>query len=267
MPAAPAWSAAIPATEATAASTATPATPATLQLADGLRQEELALAVGAETLAADLIRAADGQAVHTLVLHGAGQGHRQRQWPLRQTLARLGCASAAIDFSGHGASSAVHPNSLSKRLAEAQAALERCTVAPRTVVGVSMSGEIALRLACRPENQITHVVTLVGAIYDGAAFTLPFGPAFSTALRRPGSWREAEVLQMISHYRGRITLVRASEDAVIPAEVAELVRQHATAADCRIIDLAGVDHRISERSQHDAALREQLARLIAGGSA
>ncbi|WP_343654005.1 alpha/beta hydrolase [Herbaspirillum sp.] len=230
--------------------------------ADGLR-EEMTLAVGGETLAVDLIRAGDGQAVHTLVLHGAGHGHRQRQWPLRQTLARHGCASAAIDFSGHGSSSARLPNSLSKRLDEAQAALARYTVVPRTVVGVSMSGEIALRLACRPENQITHVVTLVGAIYDGAAFSLPFGPAFSAALRRPGSWREAAVLTLMRHYRGRLTLVRASEDAVIPAEVAELVRQHATGADCRIIDLPGVDHRISERSARDTALREQLAALIA----
>ncbi|WP_413459792.1 alpha/beta fold hydrolase [Herbaspirillum huttiense] len=226
-------------------------------------REELALAAGAETLAADILRCTPGQPVRTLVLHGAGQGDRQRQWPLRQALAARGCASAAIDFSGHGQSSALLPNSLSKRLDEAQAALDRFTVAPRTVVGVSMSGEIALRLACRAENQITHVVTLVGALYDGAAFTLPFGAAFSAALRRPHSWREAEVLQMMRHYRGRLTLVRASDDAVIPAEIAELIRQHATAASaCRIIDLPGVDHRVSERSAQDAALCAQLAALI-----
>ncbi|WP_284077533.1 alpha/beta hydrolase [Herbaspirillum aquaticum] len=225
--------------------------------------EELALAAGAETLAADILRSAPAQPVHTLVLHGAGQGDRQRQWPLRQALAARGCASAAIDFSGHGHSSALLPNSLSKRLDEAQAALDRFTLAPRTVVGVSMSGEIALRLACRAENEIAHVVTLVGALYDAAAFTLPFGPAFSAALRRPHSWRDAEVLQMIRHYRGRLTLVRASEDAVIPAEIAELIRQHATAASaCRIIDLPGVDHRVSERSAQDAALCARLAALI-----
>lgn len=230
---------------------------------DTCLREELALAVGAETLAADVLRSTPGQPVHTLVLHGAGQGDRRRQWPLRQALAAHGRASAAIDFSGHGQSSALLPNSLAKRLDEAQAALDHFTVAPRTVVGVSMSGEIALRLACRPDNQITHLVTLVGAIYDGAAFGLPFGPAFSAALRRPQSWRDADSLEMIRHYRGRITLIRASEDAVIPAEIAELIRQHATAASaCRIIDLPGVDHRISERSAQDAALCAQLASFI-----
>ncbi|MCP1571755.1 alpha/beta fold hydrolase [Herbaspirillum rubrisubalbicans] len=226
-------------------------------------REEFALACGGETLAGDLMRGVAGQPVHTLVLHGAGQGHRQRQWPLRETLVQQGCASAAIDFSGHGDSSAIRPNSLAKRLEEAQAALEQCTVAPRTVVGVSMSGEIALRLACRPANRIEHVVTMVGAIYDGAAFALPFGADFSAALRRPQSWRDAQVLDLIRTYPGRLTLIRASEDAVIPAEVAELVQRHATAAQCRIIDLPGVDHRISEHSARNAGLRTQLAALIA----
>lgn len=232
-------------------------------LPDGWIAEQRALAVGAETLAADLLHGPASDAVQTLVLHGAGQSDRQRQWPLRQTLALRRCASAAIDFAGHGQSSARQPNSLAKRLAEAQAALDALTVAPRTVVGVSMSGEIALRLACRPENRIAHVVTLVGALYDGAAFELPFGPAFSAALRRPGSWRDATVLALIRRYPGRLTLIRASEDAVIPAEVAELIREHAVAASaCRIVDLPGVDHRVSERSQHDAGLRERLADLI-----
>lgn len=226
-----------------------------------------ALQAGAETLACDLITAPGCGAVSTLFLHGAGQSTRQRQWPLRETLAQHGHASAAIDFSGHGDSSALLPNSLAKRLDEAQAALDRLCDdgAARTVVGVSMSGEIAMRLACRPGNRIGHVVTIVGAVYDGAAFALPFGPDFSAALRRPGSWRDAESLRMIRQYPGRITLVRALEDKVIPAEVADLIRENAHAASaCRIVDLPGVDHRVSERSAQDEHLRRSLAELIAG---
>ena len=57
--------------------------------------------------------------------------------------------------------------------------------------------------------------------------------------------------------------IRASEDAVIPAEIAELIRQHASpASDCRIVDLPGMDHRVSERSAQDAALCARLAALI-----
>lgn len=226
---------------------------------------DFAMQAGAETLAGDIISAPGCGAAHTLFLHGAGQSTRQRQWPVREALARLGHASVGIDFSGHGESSALQVNSLSKRLAEAQAALDQFCQPPCTVVGVSMSGEIAMRLACRSRNRIEHLVTIVGAIYDGAAFALPFGPDFSAALRRPDSWRAAESLRLMETYRGRITLVRAAEDIVIPREVAELIRDSSYASkECRIVDLPGVDHRVSERSAEDQVLRELVAKLIAG---
>jgi len=219
------------------------------------------LQAGHETVACDIMGHAP---VQTLVLHGAGQSSRERQRPLRQALADMGCASAALDFSGHGASTSHRPGSLEKRLEQAQALLDQATTGPRTVVGVSMGGEIALRLACRPDNRITHVVTMVGAIYDAAAFTLPFGPAFTAALRRHESWRDAQILRLLATYTGMLTLVRAGEDAVVPTEIAELVRDQARVArQCRIVDLPGVDHRISERCANDAALTRTLAQLVA----
>lgn len=229
-------------------------------------RSDCALQAGAETLAGDVISTPECGPVRTLFLHGAGQSTRQRQWPVREALARLGHASAAIDFSGHGESSALQVNSLSKRLVEAQTALDHLCAAdglPRTVVGVSMSGEIAMRLACREENRIGHLVTIVGAVYDRVAFDIPFGPDFSAALRRPDSWRDAAALELVRHYPGRITLVRATEDKVVPGEIADLIKQNAHAARaCRIVDLPGVDHRVSERSAEDAGLRALLAQLI-----
>ncbi|MBO9535021.1 alpha/beta hydrolase [Herbaspirillum sp.] len=232
--------------------------------ANRIIRDDFDLPAGAETLAGDITTANGCGPARILFLHGAGQSTRERQRPLRQALALRGCASAAIDFSGHGGSTALAPNSLAKRMDEAQAALDRFTEAPRTVVGVSMSGEIAMRLACRPENRIAHLVTIVGAIYDGAAFDIPFGPGFSAALRRPDSWRDADTLAQIRGYRGRITLIRASDDQVIPKEVSELIAANAhTAEQCRIVELPGIDHRVSERCAQDASLRELLARLIA----
>jgi len=242
-----------------------PSAPAAKVISDVARHD-FALDVGDECLACDRMTAAGniGDNIHTLFLHGAGQSTRERQRVLREELARHGMGSAACDFSGHGASTANAPNTLKKREAEAQALLEQATRPERTVVGVSMGGEIAMRLACRPENRITHLVTLVGAIYDAAALALPFGPAFTAALRREHSWRDAGVLSQIEGFRGHITLIRGMEDTVIPHEIAGLIRQHARQAQsCRIIDLPGVDHRLSEHCTRDAALRAQVARWIA----
>src|SRR5450830_4331 len=228
-----------------------------------MMERRFELAVDDERLVGDTLGAAEQ--LQALFLHGAGQSHRQRQRLLREDLAQAGCGSAALDFSGHGNSSANQPGSLQKRCRQAQAVLQYVDSQHRihTLVGTSMSGEVAIRLACAPASRIDHLVLIVGAIYGRDAYTLPFGPAFSAEIRRPQSWRDAETLDLIAHYRGGLTLIRAMDDAVIPNEIAELLEQAATAARFRrIIDLPETDHRVSEKMAQDSALRAQVAAAI-----
>ncbi|WP_034301833.1 alpha/beta fold hydrolase [Herbaspirillum sp. RV1423] len=228
-----------------------------------MNARQFALPVDDETIAVDTLGSAEQ--LSALFLHGAGQSHRQRQRLLREELAEQGFGSIAFDFSGHGDSSANSPGSLQKRLREAEHVLQATNVAHavHTVVGTSMSGEIAIRLACKPDSELTHLVMIVGAIYDRAAFALPFGPAFSAAIRRPQSWREAETLEFIRHYRGGLSIIRALDDAVIPHDVAELLVQAAQSARFRrLIDLPDTDHRLSEKMVQDALLRQRIAAII-----
>ncbi len=231
-----------------------------------MNERRIELAVDGEIIVGDVLSAtAAVNAPGVLFLHGAGQSHRQRQRVLREDLATLGLSSIAFDFSGHGESSANAPGSLQKRLRQAEQVLLH--VDPEhhihTVAGTSMSGEIAIRLACNEASGIDHVVLMVGAIYDRMAFTLPFGPAFSVALRRPGSWRDAESLELIRSYRGDLTIIRALDDAVIPHEVADLLMDAAQSTRFRrLIDLPGVDHRLSEKIAQDPVLRRRIATAI-----
>ncbi|AKZ63617.1 alpha/beta hydrolase [Herbaspirillum hiltneri N3] len=231
-----------------------------------MNERRVELEVDGETIAGDILSAtAAVNAPGVLFLHGAGQSHRQRQRILREELATLGLGSIAFDFSGHGESSANAPGSLQKRLRQAEQVLQHFDPGHHihTVAGVSMSGEIAIRLACKDASGIGHVVLMVGAIYDRMAFALPFGPAFSAALRRPGSWRDAETLELIRSYRGGLTIIRALDDAVIPHEVADLLMDAAQSTRFRrLIDLPGVDHRLSEKIAQDAALRRRIATAI-----
>lgn len=225
-----------------------------------MREQVFSFNTAAETIAGDTL--GDGTAA-TLFLHGAGHSNRQRQRTLREYLCQAGMNSVAIDFSGHGDSTAHTPNSLSKRLDEAQQATSFLSAGPHTVIGSSMSGEIAIRLACAPGNHFTHLVLLVGAIYDRAAFNLPFGPQFSAVIRQPQSWRHAATLELIASYTGDLTIIRALDDAVIPHDIADLLVAGATMARTRrIVDLEGCDHKVSERLRDDPHLLQQVGAAI-----
>jgi len=230
-----------------------------------MNERRFELEVDDETIVGDVLSATNPvDAPAVLFLHGAGQSHRQRQRPLREALLTLGLGSVGFDFSGHGESSGNTPDSLAKRLRQAEQVRQRVDPEHRihTVAGTSMSGEIAIRLACSA-GDIDHVVLMVGAIYDRAAFALPFGPGFSSAIRRPDSWRDAETLDLIRRYRGGLTIVRALDDTVIPYDVADLLMEAARSARFRrLIDLPGVDHHLSEKIAQDAGLRRRVATAI-----
>lgn len=235
----------------------------------GLRDTVFEMAVGDELLHGDTLTC-DGQ-VACLFLHGAGQSSRLRVRALREHLALRGCGSAAFDFSGHGDSSANSAGSLRKRFEQARSALAYLSPAaelhaqakPRILVGISMSGEIAIRIAADPANGIDHLVLLVGAVYDRDAFELPFGPAFSAAIRRPQSWCNALAPDLLHDFRGSLTIVRCGADQVIPAQIADwLLSSAAMARSARIIDFPNVDHRLTACSERDPAFRAVLARLI-----
>ena len=237
-----------------------------------MNERRFELAVDDEIIVGDILSATNSKDAPgapdvpgVLFLHGAGQSHRQRQRLLREDLAALGLGSIAFDFSGHGDSSANTPGSLKKRLHQAEQVRQH--VDPQrhihTVVGTSMSGEIAIRLACSGAGGIDHVVLMVGAIYDRAAFALPFGPEFSAAIRRADSWRDAETRELIRNYCGSLTIIRALDDTVIPYDVADLLMDAAQSARVRrLIDLPGVDHRLSEKIAQDAGLRRRIATAI-----
>lgn len=217
---------------------------------------------GLETLVADRIDAR-GKA-QCLFLHGAGSSVRLRWLPLRRALAEHGVGSVAFDFSGHGESSARTVNSLAKRYAEACRALEHIDRdGPRIIVGISMSGEIAVRMAADPARRISGLVTIVGAAYDPAAFHVPFGPDFTRILRRHESWRSSVAFQSIQSFTGRLAVIQASDDEVVPAVIGrDLIRNARKAEHTELLVLPGVSHGISAALDNDAGMLQDVARAI-----
>ncbi len=108
-----------------------------------------------------------------------------------------------------------------------------------------------------------RLVTLVGAAYDSAAFAVPFGPAFAKILRTPQSWRRSVVFEQIASFPGRLTVVRATEDTVVPATTGELLIANARRAEhTEIVDILSTDHVLGMALRAQPGLVDRLGNVI-----
>ncbi|MDQ0141200.1 alpha/beta fold hydrolase [Cupriavidus necator] len=226
------------------------------------RYTTLSLQTGDAVLAADRLEV-DGRA-ECLFLHGADHAGKSRLMPLRKALADLGCGSIAFDYSGHGQSPDIVPRSLSRRYVETVAALSLFrSDEPRVIVGISMSGEIAVRLAGDPKHGVRGLVTLVGAVYAPEAFSVPFGTEFTRILRQPGSWERSDAFSIVSQFRGHLTVVQAENDRVIPHQIGErLVLSAGLAESAQRVVLPDIGHALTSAFEASPALVQSLASLL-----
>ncbi len=168
----------------------------------------------------------------TLVLHGAGTSSRDRFRRLRAALNAAGLPSAGFDFVGHGQTGGrLLGSTLAARTEQAAAVIRHCGLEPLCLIGASMSGHTAIRLT--RHFTVAALVLLVPAVYAARAYCLPFGPQFSAAIRTPGSWKDSEAFEILAEFRGKLLVIAAERDAVIPAGVAERVLDSAPNARSR----------------------------------
>lgn len=150
----------------------------------------------------------------------------------------LGCRFVAVAHRGSSSHATKGRFTLADRVADLALARRLATsvtgadaAAPTLLIGNSMGGHVSL-MALR-ELAALGVALLCPAIYSAEAHTLPLGPAFTAAIRKPASWRGSPAFAALrEHLRagGRALLLAKRADEVIPAEVTEtlalLLREH-----------------------------------------
>ena len=183
---------------------------------------------------------------YLLVLHGAGQSRRDAYRAWREDLLGRGVHSAAFDCIGQGETGGqLLGSSLEKRTGQAlrfikEAGLEQ----PLVVVGSSMGAYTAIKLAERLE--VSGLVLNVPAVYDQAAYSVPFGPEFSRRIRRERSWEDSDAWEILRRYAGDLLVVTAELDEVIPEGVIRGILESAVSARSKQhLRLKGVGHRFS----------------------
>ncbi|WP_329341482.1 alpha/beta fold hydrolase [Streptomyces sp. NBC_01352] len=186
-----------------------------------------------------------------VVLHGAGNGGKERLLPLLADFVAHGCRGLALDFSGHGESTgALRELSLRRRFEQAVSVIDAFAPAngPLILVGFSMSGQTVADLAAHYGDRVTALGLCAPAVYAGEAWDVPFGAgdgSFSAIIRTPGSWRASPALDVLRAYEGRAVLAVPGTDAVIPPEVTEAVQDAlCTRAQFTRFELPEADHQL-----------------------
>ena len=168
-----------------------------------------------------------GDAIHAearprwLFLHGAGSSDRKRFEKFRTLLAQKGITSGSFDFIGHGETSGeLIGSSLQSRVAQASAVIDSQVVSqPLSIVASSMGGHVAIKLM--ELYEIENLVLLAPAVYAAKAYSAPFGPAFTKAIRSSFSWRETDAWGILRNFKGNLLVYVAEKDQIIPHEVIE----------------------------------------------
>jgi pimeloyl-ACP methyl ester carboxylesterase len=167
-----------------------------------------------------------------LVLHGAGTSNRERFHRLRSGLHAEGVPTCSFDFIGHGETGGeLGRSGLKERTLQASRVIDTCLQEPLTLIGASMSGYTAVKLTRL--HEVKDLVLVVPAMYTPDAYEVPFNGGFSEIIRSHRSWERSDAWEILRGFRGRLLVVAAEHDSVIPREVVERILQSASQAQFR----------------------------------
>jgi pimeloyl-ACP methyl ester carboxylesterase len=168
-----------------------------------------------------------------VILHGAGNGTRERFTPLRQKLNSDGFASLALDFIGHGKTGGqLASSSLSRRDDQARELIRSSNVSsPLRLLGSSMGAYNAIKLA--ETNDGEALILFVPGVYSRESYNITFGPEFSNVIRRERNWEATDAWEILSKFEGDLLIVAAGKDPIIPREIPERLYESAAVARSR----------------------------------
>jgi pimeloyl-ACP methyl ester carboxylesterase len=194
-----------------------------------------------------------------LYLHGAGASTRHGHRLLRGALQRRGIGSTCFDCIGHGdTGGALTQSSVASRTRQAQAiAAARDLPQPLAIFGSSMGAYNAIRLT--QSHRVDALVLIVPGVYTPSAYEVPFGPDFSAVIRRERSWADSDAWAILSRFEGRLLVIAAEHDAVIPLEIPQRLVAAATRAQSSELHVV----RSAEHNRLWSLLEEEPARFDA----
>jgi len=78
--------------------------------------------------------------------------------------------------------------------------------------------------------QIQSLILIVPAMYTSRAYTIPFNAGFTDIIRQPQSWGHSDAWDILSGYKGRLLIIAAENDKIIPKGVINRIHDSALKA-------------------------------------
>jgi pimeloyl-ACP methyl ester carboxylesterase len=250
-------------------------------------------------LEARVLSGSDGEASmpKVLAIHGARSDY-SRLNTILHPLQVLGVASLSFNLSGHNpcADIALEKTSLAHNLQEALQFAGHLGAELNTVIGHSLGGAVALKVAQAHRASVRRIVLFCPAVYAEAAWQQPFGPPFKRAISVPYGFLDSTSLEFLRTFEGEVLLVIGEYDGLratafggiagtsagtqqmgarminsaIPYEVIEAIEKSLGPHQFRKIVLPGCDHAVSswlrENPPRAMELASQIAQFINTGN-
>jgi pimeloyl-ACP methyl ester carboxylesterase len=232
-----------------------------------------------------------------LAIHGARSDY-SRLNAILHPLQALGIASLSFNLSGHGPSAdvALEDTSLAQNLQEALQFADHLGGEFNTVIGHSLGGALALKVAQAHRASVKRIVLICPALYAEAAWQQPFGPPFKRATSVPYGFLDSPSLDFLRTFDGEVLLVIGEYDGLkattfggiagtsagaqqmgarainsaIPYEVIEAVEKSLAPHQLKKIVLPGCDHAVPtwlrENPPRAVELANEIAQFINAGN-
>jgi triacylglycerol esterase/lipase EstA (alpha/beta hydrolase family) len=224
-------------------------------------------------------------------IHGARSNYNSLN-PILYPLQILGIPSLSFNLSGHSTTSQINikVTSLKENLQESLYFLNSKNISIRNILGFSLGGALALKIAEVNKDSVKRIVLLAPALYTEEAYKVPFGPFFKETISMPFSFLDSKSLSFLKEYKGKVLLIIGEYDGLsakkfdrvegtsvgnitfrdnksyyspIPYEVVEALEKSIPLNNFQKIILKGCDHSIMQWLRDNPDVAQQLSQEIA----
>ncbi|MDY7577522.1 alpha/beta hydrolase [Herbaspirillum sp. RTI4] len=225
-----------------------------------------------------------------LTIHGARSDYTKLN-VLMYGLQKQGISTLGFNLSGHSAASnvALSQTSLRNNLKESDRFFGRLKDGSCTVMGHSLGGALALKLAAAHPERIDKLVLFCPAVYGDLAYGPLFGGAFKRAISVPNGFLRTDAFEFLRQFKGKLMLVIGQYDGLrstdyggvdgtsagvvlidgvkqysaIPREVIDCIKAAIPAPHLEVLTLPDCDHGISSWLRANPIAADRLTQKVA----